>query len=325
MKNYYPILALVFILSFVSVQAATITASANNGDWTTASTWNLNRIPQSGDTIIIPAGKTVNVFTNVSVSGDVVVQVAGTLKFNHSAKLNISAASKIILSVGGMITSNGSASDQIRIGGSTIWKGNAGNLIGAMVLDNAGLHQASGSSLPVKFVSFTLTHKQADVLVQWSTAQETKSSHFTIERSENGKDWIGIGTVKAAGESTKLINYTYTDKKVAGTMLYYRIKQVDIDGAHVYTPVKAIKMENSNTGIAVMVSTNKTIVLNFSQQFRSTVTMRLIAASGQVVAQQNTTNPSGQVVFAAANNSNGFYVVNITDGKGLSFSKQVLL
>jgi hypothetical protein len=38
--------------------------------------------------------------------------------------------------------------------------------------------------------------------LQWETAQESNSSHFTVEHSVNGTDWTAVGTVKAAGNSS---------------------------------------------------------------------------------------------------------------------------
>jgi len=326
MKTFYATLIVAFTLVFTSANAGKITAVSDNGDWESASTWDLNRIPQAGDTIIIPTGFTVNVYTNLTVNGDVYVQVAGVLKFNHSAKLNLSAASKVFVMAGGKISSlSTSSSDQLRIGGNTVYKGSSGDLNGPVMLTNNGSQPVAAISLPVKFVSFTLARQQSAVLVQWSTAMETNSSHFIIERSADGTNWTGIGTVKAAGESSSLINYTYTDKTATGSVLYYRIKQVDIDGVYVYTPVKSIKGENGTSVVTVNAASNNTLLIHFSQQVKSNVTMRLVSASGQVVAQQNITNPSGQVVFSTANNSKGIYIVNITDGKDIKIAKQILL
>jgi hypothetical protein len=58
---------------------------------------------------------------------------------------------------------------------------------------------------------------------------------------------------------------------------------------------------------------------------KSTVIIRLVSMSGQVIAQKSVSNPAGQVVFSTANTTTGVYVVNVTDGKDVKTSKQVLL
>jgi len=231
MKKLYTTLVICFALLSINSEATTITLVTNNGDWTSNSSWDLNRAPQAGDTIIVPTAMTVNIYTNVTISGYVYVHVYGTLAFNHSSKLDLGSTSKIFVHAGGKITSSdGSASDQVRIGGTTVYKGNSGTLNGPVLLTSGGQSPISEIPLPVKFVSFTVARKQDKVLVEWSTAQESNSSNFIVERSENGTSWTAIASVKAAGESSTLVNYSYTDKSINAPVVYYRVKQVDIDG-----------------------------------------------------------------------------------------------
>jgi len=179
--------------------------------------------------------------------------------------------------------------------------------------------------LPVKFVSFTVARKQDKVLVEWSTSQESNSSNFIVERSENGTSWTAIASVKAAGESSTLVNYSYTDKSINAPVVYYRVKQVDIDGSSTYTTVRTIKADSTTTEVTIATASSKAVLVSFSQEVKSNVTIRLVSMSGQVIAQKNVSNPAGQVLFSVANMNTGVYVVNVTDGKELKTSKQVLL
>src|SRR5689334_23136797 len=43
------------------VSAATTMSAVANGNWTATSTWSAGRVPQDGDTLTIPVGKTVTV------------------------------------------------------------------------------------------------------------------------------------------------------------------------------------------------------------------------------------------------------------------------
>jgi len=326
MKKLYTTLVICFALLSINSEATTITLVTNNGDWTSNSSWDLNRAPQAGDTIIVPTAMTVNIYTNVTISGYVYVHVYGTLAFNHSSKLDLGATSKIFVHAGGKITSSdGSASDQVRIGGTTVYKGNSGTLNGPVLLTSGGQSPISEIPLPVKFVSFTVARKQDKVLVEWSTAQESNSSNFIVERSENGTSWTAIASVKAAGESSTLVNYSYTDKSINAPVVYYRVKQVDIDGSSTYTTVRTIKADSTTTEVSIATASSKAVLVSFSQEVKSNVTIRLVSMSGQVIAQKNVSNPAGQVLFSVANMNTGVYVVNVTDGKELKTSKQVLL
>jgi hypothetical protein len=326
MKKFYAILVITFALLSARSEATTITLTVNGGDWNSNSSWDLNRTPQTGDTIIVPVAYTVNIYTNVSIAGYVYVQDYGTIAFNHSSKLDLGSTSKIFIHAGGKMTSVGtSASDQARVGGTIDYKGNSGDLNGPVLLDVSGVHPVSEIALPVKFVSFTVARKNDNVLVEWSTAQEFNSSNFIVERSENGSTWSVVASVKAAGESSALINYSYTDKSTNAAITYYRIKQVDLDGAYIYTAVRSIKAGEGTTEVSIATASSNTVLVNFSREVKSTVIIRLVSMSGQVIAQKSVSNPAGQVVFSTANTTTGVYVVNVTDGKDVKTSKQVLL
>lgn len=82
-------------------------------------------------------------------------------------------------------------------------------------------------------------------LITWSTAKEWESSHFEIERSTAGIEaFESIGEVKSAGWSDQVTEYQFTDDKIplGAHRLYYRIKQVDLDGSTDYS--KTLLAEN---------------------------------------------------------------------------------
>lgn len=100
-------------------------------------------------------------------------------------------------------------------------------------------------------VFFNLT--QNKISVNWSTEKEWESSHFEIERSEQGIDHFNkIAEVKSVGWSDTLTQYSYTDLQLPyeGGRLYYRIKQVDFDGSMDYSPTQMVQvpkvMSNKN-------------------------------------------------------------------------------
>ncbi len=83
--------------------------------------------------------------------------------------------------------------------------------------------------IPSKLVSFNVAKKDNSALISWSTAQEINSKHFVVERSTDGRSFISIGTVTAAGNSQFQRNYQFIDATPAQGLNYYRIKTIDID------------------------------------------------------------------------------------------------
>ncbi|MCB0763586.1 MAG: hypothetical protein KDB84_02700 [Flavobacteriales bacterium] len=91
--------------------------------------------------------------------------------------------------------------------------------------------------LPVELLSFTARPEGDMVLVEWSTASETRNDHFTVERSRDGTEYQVIGTVDGAGNSQEVIDYRHYDRDPLNGVGYYRLGQTDLDGTVNYSNV----------------------------------------------------------------------------------------
>ncbi|MFI5192747.1 MAG: T9SS type A sorting domain-containing protein [Chitinophagales bacterium] len=88
--------------------------------------------------------------------------------------------------------------------------------------------------LPIDLLSFTGRCNNGHIVLAWSTASEMNNDYFTIERSEDGSNWKGIGTVKSAGNSSVIQNYSLTVDETNNQISYFRLKQTDLDGQFKY-------------------------------------------------------------------------------------------
>lgn len=96
---------------------------------------------------------------------------------------------------------------------------------------------APTSPLPVTLTSFTARRQSGGAFLNWATASEVNSARFVVERaSDLAGGFSAIGEVAAAGTASTPRTYALQDAAAAslpGT-LYYRLRQVDLDGqAHV--------------------------------------------------------------------------------------------
>ncbi|MFP4091196.1 MAG: hypothetical protein ACLFT3_12890, partial [Cyclobacteriaceae bacterium] len=96
--------------------------------------------------------------------------------------------------------------------------------------------------LPVELVSFTVKMQGDEALLAWKTASERNNDFFEIQRSINGQDWTSLGFVEGAGDSSEPLSYAFTDEQPLYGVSYYRLRQVDFDGAFEYSAV--ISLEN---------------------------------------------------------------------------------
>ena len=88
--------------------------------------------------------------------------------------------------------------------------------------------------LPVTFVAFTGHQVGNTVVLDWATASENDNNYFEIERSTDGVNYVTIGYVDGAGNSSSLLGYQFADNAPEQGQLYYRLSQVDFDGNREY-------------------------------------------------------------------------------------------
>ena len=110
-------------------------------------------------------------------------------------------------------------------------------------LTNAVPFNATGT-VPVfwSFIKAQIINNQT--LVSWGTDQEVNTQKFEIEHSIDGKNFMYIGEVNAAGNSSTISKYNFTHLKPLSGFNYYRIKQKDLDGSIKYSVI--VKVLNSN-------------------------------------------------------------------------------
>lgn len=123
--------------------------------------------------------------------------------------------------------------------------------------------------LPVDLVDFSVSKSdENEILLDWETATEINNDYFQIERSYNVREFENIGRIDGAGNTSDTENYTFTDDKPElNRPIYYRLKQVDFDGAFEYSLIKKIMIEQSAVTIKKVypnpVFRSETVQINF--------------------------------------------------------------
>jgi len=317
---------------FILCIAISLASSANplikaisNGNWNNASTWSLNRLPQVNDTILIPVGKTVTVTNDQDLNGFVYLKLYGILNFQfNNSTLNLGSSSIVMVFTGGTIVGGGSASQKIRLGGNSIFAGNDLPILGPVLATNltSGFQNYIESSLPVKFMGFTAARSKTEVLIQWTTTEEINASHYEIQRSNDGSNWSTIATVAAKGLATGVNQYRYADVNSASVTVYYRVKQVDVDGKSMFTAVKSVAKDKTNSGVTVS-GFSGSVVMQFEKEVTGLVTVQLIDMGGRITSTQTLNNPFGQVILPTG--KKGHYIISLSNAAGLQLASQIAL
>ena len=102
---------------------------------------------------------------------------------------------------------------------------------------------APAVALPVELTSFITECNSNTVELNWTTASEINNDYFTIERSRDGINFETVGTVNGIGNSSTIINYSWSDDSPIRGTTYYRLKQTDFNGAIEYHEVRTVSCE----------------------------------------------------------------------------------
>lgn len=324
MKHIYT--AFIVLFASVSSFAGTITATTNSL-WENTGTWNLNRIPQDGDSIIIPANITIMLDQNIDLN-NIIIVVAGTLELNNG-KLKLGNTSRVIVQSTGIIKADNS-DDQIVIGNSFKFKGTQLQQTGYSYADvttgNApnGFSVLAASTLPVTFQAFYVNRQGANIQLNWVTSQEVNNQYYAIERSSDARSWKQIAIVMGAGTTNLISKYNYTDKNVTDAVVYYRIKQTDMNGDVHYSAIRTIKNDNPSA-CNIYASSKQTIIVDLNSEVKANLNIQVVSMSGQIVKRQNFNQASYRLTLNMPNVTHGIYAVQVSDGNGFREVKKITL
>ncbi|AKP50961.1 Putative aggregation factor core protein MAFp3, isoform C [Cyclobacterium amurskyense] len=138
--------------------------------------------------------------------------------------------------------------------------------------------------LPLEWGDFLGQSCGENNCLNWSTLQEKNTSHFIMEKSNNGFSWEEFGeTLEAQGNSNQEVFYDYSDHSVANDVTFYRIKQVDLDDTFSYSDV--IRVENNSNRNKLMPFPNPTTDLLFVDSQEGILSVELTSQDQRVRAQ----------------------------------------
>lgn len=189
--------------------------------------------------------------------------------------------------------------------------------------------------LPVEFNLFSARVISNSVELYWRTQTEVNNYGFDIERASFSTDatliWQKIGFVSGYGNSNSAREYSFIDKKVLSGKYYYRLRQIDSDGKYKYS---------ESIMVDLGVPKEFRLLQNYPNPFNPATTIRYEVAKetnvslkvydvigNEVATLINETKPVGtyEVVFDAANLSNGVYFYQIQAGDFTATRKLTLM
>ncbi len=169
------------------------------------------------------------------------------------------------------------------------------------------------SPLPVELLYFEGRNiKDSKNTLTWQTALETNTSHFELERSNDGRKFTAIGEIKAKGSNTV---YQLDDLEAKGTQ-YYRLKVTDLDLSSSYSNIISLQSKSATKARIYPSVTNGFLALE------NVTSIEIINTFGQVVSSFSNLNTLEKLdIFSLPN---GVYFIHGLDIEGVAFLEKII-
>lgn len=111
----------------------------------------------------------------------------------------------------------------------------------------AGGNPGDFAVFPVEWAYFEATPlPQGPVRLSWATHHEVNNWQFVVERSADGRHFEALGRREAAG---KAAHYAYEDAQPLVGVNYYRIRQIDFDGASSVSELAMVRLTDQQVAV----------------------------------------------------------------------------
>ena len=186
---------------------------------------------------------------------------------------------------------------------------------GLAIVDHKRITIYTSNLLPVELVDFFAKRiDERTVECSWVTASEHNCSHFDVERSFDGFNYEKVGTLEGAGVSESLRMYTFNDANNFNQITYYRLKQVDLNGATNYSDIRSVEGINAFELLVYPNPVTNWLTLTSCDGCES---ISIVNSAGQVIDYQEGTTFSHGYSYNLSKQADGVYfvVVNKLNGE----------
>ncbi len=195
------------------------------------------------------------------------------------------------------------------------------NRTGMTLLGDLGITSTGSNPLPVTLISFNVKENKGTADITWATATESNSSYFMVQRSSNGKDFTNLVRVNAAGNSNVIKNYKANDPNPLPGISYYRLHQVDVNGASENFAPKSFIMKSKETIKSFSTYPNpfkSDLTMSFESIVSENMTMNIYTPQGVLVYSSVISVEKGKnaIELPALNKlMAGTYIITLGEGE----------
>ena len=207
----------------------------------------------------------------------------------------------------------------------------------SIIIDNPGaldklrMTATLSETVPVELTDFQAKVVRDHVDLAWRTESESNNLGFEIQKSSDGVTFSRIGFVPGAGTSTLPHDYTFQDTELSRGTLYYRLKQMDTDGAF---------MLSDPVSVAIVPPSDFVLEQNYPNPFNPATTIRyslsttaqvhisVVALNGSVIAtlvEEYQNAGTYELLWDADHLPTGIFMCRMQAGDYIDVKKMVLI
>jgi hypothetical protein len=202
------------------------------------------------------------------------------------------------------------------------------NTTGLGLTDLASDKFPQQTTLPVTLLSFGGTYKNQVTVLNWATENLKDFDYFEIERSENGLSFTAIG-VKEPINTLDRATYQFADNltTVTGSVFYYRLKMVDLNGAVKYSHIILVRKDGTLKDVTISpnpVHAGAMATIRFEANRKGVATLKVVDMSGRSILTQSNSIAEGANSIPLTNLGllqSGMYVLVVNDGATMQTTK----
>ena len=173
------------------------------------------------------------------------------------------------------------------------------------------------AALPLDLLNFYAVRKNKNVLLQWTTANETNTSHFELYRGSQPTALQYLGQVAATGSSSTNQTYGFTDLNPLNGLNFYRLKIVDKDNSYKMSGFEKINFDdNASINIYPNPVINNMLFVDYSGEKIKDI--RLVAVDGKQLTCNFTMQNNNQLkVSVPSTIAKGTYLLQLYTDDGV--------
>lgn len=160
---------------------------------------------------------------------------------------------------------------------------------------------------------YNLINKNVDIT--WATQSEYKNSHFIIEKSIDGINWIELETIESKGNYIGRKEYKINDNNpVPNGFTYYRLKWISLNGKVEYSKISVLALDDpSLNGILIYPNPTKDFINIKNYYNTNPLNIQLFNSLGQCLLDIK--EEKNEIILNLSSFSAGFYYLIINNKK----------